>query len=710
MGSKIKRKDKKQTGIYENVREKLFFTLIKVVISIILLLIVLHYIIPVVLNYPENSINNAFQDRVIGIGYSKQFGIFSVIMMLLILLSMFFIYRSVNIKKEDQNNIEHIIKIRNRCFNYPLFILLNLSFLPALIVGLLLYIFRTEMILIIKLSLITLSFCSILAVIITILTRDFFETIIKKTAHLVENQAAGVKMKLSVKIVTQIFPVVLASFVILAIVITNMISNKIGDILYESYNTELNVFFDSHKEYTENEIKNKFDKMKLFSEEHSKIILKETINENKEVEIEAILNNTTLFAEEYIKEFYDEMPEETKGQIFVEYGKSSQISLIKLKGSEDTNYYIGVKYEAVDQRMLLLLLVVIIVLILINIGYFFYMATNIKDTISQVTDGMKEILKIKDREVANVLPVTANDETGELIHAFNMVQKHNNVQVKQIFSSQAVLLEQERLVTLGQMIGGIAHNLKTPILSIAGAAEGIKLLAEEMEESLVTPTVTIDDKKEIIKEQEEWVEKIKVHLEYMNDIITVVKGQATTFTTDREEKFTINDLFKNVEILTAHEFKNSLTQIQITNNVSDKVYLKGDFNSLLQIVNNIVVNAIQSYDKASPENRVELIANIGNLSDNIVISVRDYGKGMSKDVQSKLFKQMVTTKGKYGTGLGLYMSYSTIKGKFQGDIKFESEEGIGTTFHIMIPDYEKSDKIEHENTIHVSDIRPISGK
>ena len=58
---------------------------------------------------------------------------------------------------------------------------------------------------------------------------------------------------------------------------------------------------------------------------------------------------------------------------------------------------------------------------------------------------------------------------------------------------------------------------------------------------------------------------------------------------------------------------------------------------------------------------------------------------MPDDVQEKLFKSMITTKGKNGTGLGMFMSYSTIKGHFNGDITFTSELGKGTTFNIIIP-------------------------
>jgi signal transduction histidine kinase len=76
---------------------------------------------------------------------------------------------------------------------------------------------------------------------------------------------------------------------------------------------------------------------------------------------------------------------------------------------------------------------------------------------------------------------------------------------------------------------------------------------------------------------------------------------------------------------------------------------------------------------------------IDKKDDNIVISVSDHGCGMSDEVKNKLFKEMITTKGHNGSGLGLFMSYSTIKGNFKGDIKFTSEVGKGTTFNIILP-------------------------
>ena len=67
------------------------------------------------------------------------------------------------------------------------------------------------------------------------------------------------------------------------------------------------------------------------------------------------------------------------------------------------------------------------------------------------------------------------------------------------------------------------------------------------------------------------------------------------------------------------------------------------------------------------------------------ISITDYGCGIPGNIQKSLFKEMITTKGKNGTGIGLFMSYSNIKAQFNGDIQFKSEVGKGSTFVIILP-------------------------
>lgn len=251
-----------------------------------------------------------------------------------------------------------------------------------------------------------------------------------------------------------------------------------------------------------------------------------------------------------------------------------------------------------------------------------------------------------------------------------------------IQDNQDRLIEKERLASLGQLIGGISHNLKTPIMSISGAAEGISDLIKEYDASIGNPEVTNEDHHEIANDMRKWVEKIKEYTEYMSDIITAVKGQAVTLSSDKDVDFTIDELVKRVDILMKHELKNALITLNTQINIDRNTTLDGDVNSLVQVVNNLISNAIQAYQGKTGE-KINFAINMNNR--NLIITVQDFGSGMSKEVQEKLFKEMITTKGKNGSGLGLFMSYSTIKSNFKGDLSFETEEGKGTTFTIKIP-------------------------
>lgn len=251
-----------------------------------------------------------------------------------------------------------------------------------------------------------------------------------------------------------------------------------------------------------------------------------------------------------------------------------------------------------------------------------------------------------------------------------------------IEDNQDRLIEKERLASLGQLIGGISHNLKTPIMSISGAAEGISDLIKEYDASIGDPEVTNEDHHEIANDMRKWVEKIREYTAYMSDIITAVKGQAVTLSSDNDVDFTIDELIKRVDILMKHELKNALITLNTQINVDKNTTLDGDVNSLVQVVNNLISNAIQAYE-GKTEQQINFI--IDKIDSNLVIKVQDFGSGMSKEVQQKLFKEMITTKGKNGSGLGLFMSYSTIKSNFKGDLSFETEEGKGTTFTIKIP-------------------------
>ena len=281
-----------------------------------------------------------------------------------------------------------------------------------------------------------------------------------------------------------------------------------------------------------------------------------------------------------------------------------------------------------------------------------------------------------------ITPINSDNTSLGTLFLFKDITQHKE-DMETIRNNQDILMERERLAGLGQLIGGIAHNLKTPIMSIAGATQGLENLIKEYDESIDDPLVNSQDHHDIAKDMEAWIPKIRAHLEYMSDIITTVKGQAVaSLSTDDSEEFSISELVKRVNILMKHELKNAYIYLNILMKVDENTVIDGNVNILVQVVNNIISNAIQAYDGKHDQN---IQFEISQKENNMIFSITDFAGGLSKEVQDRLFKEMVTTKGKNGTGLGLYMSYSNIKAHFGGDITYKTEEGKGTTFNIVIP-------------------------
>ena len=357
---------------------------------------------------------------------------------------------------------------------------------------------------------------------------------------------------------------------------------------------------------------------------------------------------------------------------------------IKCYLQDGSYYFAGIQYKTVQPNFLRIILVADIIINIFIIIVLIYIAKSLSKEIDSVSKKLRNIAysNRKDINLNNDLVITSEDELADLILYFNLTQKLTQNNIERIHDSQEILMEQERLASLGQLIGGISHNLKTPIMSIAGATEGLNDLIREYEESVGDPEVTVNDHHDIAKDMSEWVEKIKNYTEYMSDIITTVKGQAVALSEDNSVNFTISELIKRVDILMKHELKHSYITLNTKVNIDENTTIDGDVNGLVQIINNLISNAIQAYQG---EKYKDIILSVNQKDDNIEIAVQDFGSGISKKVQEKLFKEMITTKGKNGSGLGLFMSYTTIKANFKGDLRFESEEGKGTTFYITIP-------------------------
>lgn len=254
--------------------------------------------------------------------------------------------------------------------------------------------------------------------------------------------------------------------------------------------------------------------------------------------------------------------------------------------------------------------------------------------------------------------------------------------MKKLQANQERMMEQERFAFLGQMIGGLAHNLKTPIMSISGCVSATEALVDECESSIGDSDVTESDFMEIYSEMRDWLSKVKESTAYMSDIITAIKGQAANVSTDDTVTFTIDEMIKRSTLLMRHELLNSGCTLKVDYDKNEEISLRGDINNLVQVIGNLLNNSIFA-QKQKGGGEIEI--KICHDNEYLKILVNDRGVGIPDNVREKLFKSMITSKGTQGTGLGLYISNAVIKGKFNGEIWGENRDGGGSTFGIKIP-------------------------
>jgi signal transduction histidine kinase len=214
---------------------------------------------------------------------------------------------------------------------------------------------------------------------------------------------------------------------------------------------------------------------------------------------------------------------------------------------------VGVKYHIVSYQLATFFLVNLISLLVLNIFVLYYFSKSLSGDISLVAKNLTEVAKGETVNLDMKLPVTSNDEMADLIIAFNKIQELEKANLKSIQEKQAMLVEGERLASLGQLIGGIAHNLRTPIMSISGGIEAVKELVQEYHDSIDDEAVTKEDLHEICDETLTWLEAMKPYCGYMSEIITTVREQAVPLNILSTNNFSLEELVRRLELLMKYE-------------------------------------------------------------------------------------------------------------------------------------------------------------
>lgn len=269
------------------------------------------------------------------------------------------------------------------------------------------------------------------------------------------------------------------------------------------------------------------------------------------------------------------------------------------------------------------------------------------------------------KNFCNVISSPIFDKDGNVVQVLEVIQditekKHEEEKQSRL---QQQLVHSDRLISIGRLAAGVAHEINTPLAILSGMVQGFL----ERNNSF---------SREIIKDFK-MMHKVTKRIEKIVDSLL----EMSHFEGNEQPKFVdINDLVKDTASLILEQYtaKNKNIVLKLSSGLPK---IKGFAEQLQQVFMNLLINA----DDATDDGNTILITTIQKDKNMIHISFKDTGMGMSEDVLSKIFDPFFTTKevGK-GTGLGLSITYGIIK-RHRGTIKVKSKLGKGTTFDINLP-------------------------
>lgn len=244
----------------------------------------------------------------------------------------------------------------------------------------------------------------------------------------------------------------------------------------------------------------------------------------------------------------------------------------------------------------------------------------------------------------------------------------------EIQENQKLLLEQAKLVSMGEMIGNIAHQWRQPLSVISTGITGMQVqkeygLLEDKEFNQICTVIndntqylsrTIDDFRNFVKGER--IKKVFFLKDNINSFLHLVEGK-----------------------LKSHNIKTILY-------LDEKIKINGYENEVIQCFMNIINNSRDALMEKKDDNRF-IIITTEQQDNQAIIMIKDNGSGINEDILPKIFEPYFTTKHQsQGTGLGLHMTYNLIVDGMNGTIEacnirdnHNGKDYKGTQFTISLP-------------------------
>ncbi|RVU38332.1 PAS domain S-box protein [Hwanghaeella grinnelliae] len=293
-----------------------------------------------------------------------------------------------------------------------------------------------------------------------------------------------------------------------------------------------------------------------------------------------------------------------------------------------------------------------------------------------VTDQRAAERLLKDTNVE--LERLVSDRTSELENANAELTRT----LDELKATTDLLIESDRMASLGSMVAGMAHEINTPIGVGVTAASLVRDKVDQLQKDFGAGTLTRDGMTESMSVIDEASDVMLRNMARADGLIRSLKQVAVDQTNLETRDVQLEHYIRDVELSVAPVLRKSGISIEIDCRADLTLCLQP--GPLAQVMTNILMNCVHHAYPEGEGGRIKITTVLSD--DGVEIRFRDFGVGMDQETAGQAFVPFFTTRrNKGGTGLGLSIVYNVVRSVLGGDIACESVKGKGTLFIVTLP-------------------------
>lgn len=246
------------------------------------------------------------------------------------------------------------------------------------------------------------------------------------------------------------------------------------------------------------------------------------------------------------------------------------------------------------------------------------------------------------------------------------------------------LLQSEKLVSLGRMVAGFAHEINTPVGIALSAITHNEEILNHLQDMMKQEEVSEEEFSNALTTLHEAGVLAVSNLMRAAELVRSFKRTSIDQASEQLREFNVTELIQDVQSNLHNEFKR--TQITCAVNCADGLKITGVPGLFAQLFTNLMLNSLQhAFDEGRRPGKIEIT--VSSLPGNkLHILYTDNGTGMSAETAAKVFEPFFTTRrGQGGSGLGLYVCYNIVTTQLHGSISCQSAPDQGSRFDIEFP-------------------------